>query len=158
MSETSYTIEPIGFIRSELTDLEAAPRQGDEGAPAAWLELTPAMAPGLAGIKVGDELIVLSWLPVATSHECGLCRLRLFASQYGREASRGVPVVHLVLRDRGRLEIGALAVLQSSHDAAVPKIVISHEFAPVRPPEFRAPTDQGVAQALEPLLPVCRPQ
>lgn len=36
--------------------------QGDEGAPEAWLELTPRTAPGLAGIVVGDELIVLTWL------------------------------------------------------------------------------------------------
>lgn len=55
-------IEPIGFIRSELTRLEAAPLQGDEGAPEAWLELAPLAAPGLAGIVAGDELVVLTWL------------------------------------------------------------------------------------------------
>ena len=64
-SAVSFTIEPIGVIRSELTDLEAAPRQGDEGAPQAWLELTPEAAPGLVGIAVGDELIVLTWLHLA---------------------------------------------------------------------------------------------
>lgn len=62
MSTTSYMIEPIGFIRSELTRLEAAPLQGDEGAPEAWLELAPLAAPGLAGIVAGDELVVLTWL------------------------------------------------------------------------------------------------
>lgn len=62
---SSYTIEPIGFIRSELTQLEAAPRQGDEGAPAAWLELTPLAAPGLTGIVTGEELVVLTWLHLA---------------------------------------------------------------------------------------------
>jgi tRNA-Thr(GGU) m(6)t(6)A37 methyltransferase TsaA len=62
MSETTYTIEPIGVIRSELTSLEAAPLQGDEGAPEAWLELTAQVAPGVAGIRVGDELMVLTWL------------------------------------------------------------------------------------------------
>jgi tRNA-Thr(GGU) m(6)t(6)A37 methyltransferase TsaA len=60
--ESSYTIEPIGVIRSELTSLEAAPRQGDEGAPEAWLELTAQVAPGLVGLTAGDELIVLTWL------------------------------------------------------------------------------------------------
>ena len=39
--------------------------QGDEGAPDAWLELTPLAAQGLAGIRAGDELIVLSWLHLA---------------------------------------------------------------------------------------------
>lgn len=57
----SYTIQPIGIVRSELTRLEEAPRQGDEGAPEAWLELTSPVAPGLAGIEAGDELIVVTW-------------------------------------------------------------------------------------------------
>lgn len=57
-----YTLEPIGFIRSELTQLESAPRQGDEGGYEVWLELTAQAAPGLAGIQAGDELIVLTWL------------------------------------------------------------------------------------------------
>jgi tRNA-Thr(GGU) m(6)t(6)A37 methyltransferase TsaA len=61
MIETSYTIEPIGIIRSELTNLEAAPHQGDEGAPEAWLELAARVAQGLEGIRAGDELIVLTW-------------------------------------------------------------------------------------------------
>ena len=39
--------------------------QGDEGAPEAWLELTPQAASGLLGIQAGDELIVLTWLHLA---------------------------------------------------------------------------------------------
>jgi len=39
--------------------------QGDEGAPKAWLELTPQAAEGLVGIKAGDKLIVLTWLHLA---------------------------------------------------------------------------------------------
>ena len=62
MGSPVYTMEPVGFIRSELTQLEDAPMQGDEGAPDAWLELTPSAAPGLRGIQPGDELIVLTWL------------------------------------------------------------------------------------------------
>lgn len=62
MSDSSYTIEPIGVVRSTLTSREAAPMQGDEGAPDAWLELNAAVAPGIDGISVGDELIVLTWL------------------------------------------------------------------------------------------------
>ncbi|MGQ0695936.1 MAG: tRNA (N6-threonylcarbamoyladenosine(37)-N6)-methyltransferase TrmO [Nitrospiraceae bacterium] len=62
MDEHSYTIEPIGIIRSGLTALESAPLQGDDGAPDAWLELTAPVAQGLVGIKVADELIILTWL------------------------------------------------------------------------------------------------
>jgi tRNA-Thr(GGU) m(6)t(6)A37 methyltransferase TsaA len=65
MSKPTYRIEPIGFVRSELTQLEDAPMQGDEGAPEAWLEITPKAAKGLMGIKPGDELILLTWLHLA---------------------------------------------------------------------------------------------
>ena len=65
MNSPFYSIEPIGTVRSELTRLEDAPMQGDEGAPEAWLELTPQAAPGLRGVATGDELIVLTWLHLA---------------------------------------------------------------------------------------------
>jgi tRNA-Thr(GGU) m(6)t(6)A37 methyltransferase TsaA len=65
MSSRLYTIEPIGYVRSELTRLEDAPMQGDEGAPEAWLEFTPAAAQGLRGIQAGDELFLLTWLHLA---------------------------------------------------------------------------------------------
>lgn len=65
MRSPHYIVEPIGLIRSELTRLEEAPMQGDEGAPEAWLEITPIAAQGLRGIKAGDELIVLTWLHLA---------------------------------------------------------------------------------------------
>lgn len=62
MSATGYTLYPVGYVRSELTSLEAAPRQGDEGAPEAWIELAPEVVPGQLGIAVGSELILLTWL------------------------------------------------------------------------------------------------
>ena len=65
MNSPSYTIEPIGFVRSQLTRLEDAPMQADEGAPEAWLELTPQAAQGLMGIKSGDDLILITWLHLA---------------------------------------------------------------------------------------------
>jgi tRNA-Thr(GGU) m(6)t(6)A37 methyltransferase TsaA len=65
MNSISYTIEPIGFVRSELKRLEDAPMQGDEGAPEAWLELTPLAVLGITGIRAGDELILLTWLHLA---------------------------------------------------------------------------------------------
>ncbi len=62
MIEPSYTIKPIGIIRSDLATRETAPHQGDEGAPDAWLELYPTMAEGLKGLAVGNEIIVITWL------------------------------------------------------------------------------------------------
>jgi tRNA-Thr(GGU) m(6)t(6)A37 methyltransferase TsaA len=52
----------IGTVRSPLTDPASAPKQGDEGAPEAWLDFDPAFAEGLDGIAVGDDLLVLTWL------------------------------------------------------------------------------------------------
>ena len=57
-----FSIEAIGHVQSSLTDLDAAPRQADEGAPEAWLVLNPAVENGLRGMRVGDEIIVLTWL------------------------------------------------------------------------------------------------
>jgi len=63
---SSYTLEPVGFIRSILKRREEAPRQGSEGAPDAWLEIEPQFAEALLGMEVGHELIVITWL-----HEAG---------------------------------------------------------------------------------------
>jgi tRNA-Thr(GGU) m(6)t(6)A37 methyltransferase TsaA len=62
MHETDYSLAPIGFLRSPLTDRGAAPRQGREGAPDAWLDVDATVAEGLDGIEVGAELIVITWL------------------------------------------------------------------------------------------------
>lgn len=55
-------LRPIGRVRSPLTDRSGAPRQGDEGAPDAVIEIEPEVLPGLGGIAVGDEVLVLTWL------------------------------------------------------------------------------------------------
>ena len=52
----------IGTVHSPLKHRDDAPKQGDEGAPEAWLEFEPAVADGLEGIGEGDELLVLTWL------------------------------------------------------------------------------------------------
>ena len=59
---TSAVLRPIGFIRSPIKKRGEAPKQGSEGAPAAWLELEAWAAAGLKGITAGDELLVITWL------------------------------------------------------------------------------------------------
>lgn len=61
MPETEYSLDPIGFIHSPLKQRDEAPRQGSEGAPDAWLEVSPVVAEGLDGIAVGDKIIVITW-------------------------------------------------------------------------------------------------
>jgi len=57
-----YALRPIGFVESPLTEPEAAPRQGDEGAPDCWLVLDPDVRDALDGLRVGDEVVVITWL------------------------------------------------------------------------------------------------
>jgi tRNA-Thr(GGU) m(6)t(6)A37 methyltransferase TsaA len=61
MPETEFSLHPIGFIHSSLKHREDAPRQGNEGAPDAWLELNPTVAEGLEGIATRDEIILITW-------------------------------------------------------------------------------------------------
>src|SRR3954447_11904444 len=52
----------VATVQSSLIDPASAPKQGREGAPAAWLAFDAAFAGGLDGIRVGDELELLTWL------------------------------------------------------------------------------------------------
>ena len=95
--ENSYTIAPIGIIRSELVSLEAAPRQGDEGGPEAWLELEEPLMPGLLGITPGDDLLVFTWLhraqrDVLQVHPRGLATTPLTGVFATRSPSRPNPL------------------------------------------------------------------
>jgi tRNA-Thr(GGU) m(6)t(6)A37 methyltransferase TsaA len=62
MSHPRIEIAPIGTVESELTELDRAPNQGDEGAPSAWLVFEPSVLDALDGLSAGDEVLVLTWL------------------------------------------------------------------------------------------------
>jgi tRNA-Thr(GGU) m(6)t(6)A37 methyltransferase TsaA len=62
VSKPRYEILPIGWVESPLTDRAQAPRQGDEGAPPAWLAFEPDVTEGIRDIRAGTEVIVLTWL------------------------------------------------------------------------------------------------
>jgi len=57
-----YEIFPIGTVESPLVDRAAAPKQGDEGAPEAWLVFEERVADGLRDVLPGAELLLLTWL------------------------------------------------------------------------------------------------
>jgi tRNA-Thr(GGU) m(6)t(6)A37 methyltransferase TsaA len=61
----TYPLEPIGWIRSELKKTKDAPRFYTEGAPNARLELDSRYGDGMGGIKVGDDIVVITWLHLA---------------------------------------------------------------------------------------------
>jgi tRNA-Thr(GGU) m(6)t(6)A37 methyltransferase TsaA len=65
MKGSAYSIHPIGFVRSSLRDVRAAPNQSFEGAPEAVLELDADYAAALQLVRSGQDLIVLTWLHLA---------------------------------------------------------------------------------------------
>ena len=62
MRADAIELRPIGVVESPLVDQATAPKQGDEGAPDAWLVFETQVLEGLDGIGVGDEILVLTWL------------------------------------------------------------------------------------------------
>jgi tRNA-Thr(GGU) m(6)t(6)A37 methyltransferase TsaA len=61
----TFSLKPIGVIRSEIKNREDAPLFYTEGAPDAFLDLLPAYAEGMDRMQVGDEIIVITWLHLA---------------------------------------------------------------------------------------------
>jgi tRNA-Thr(GGU) m(6)t(6)A37 methyltransferase TsaA len=62
MTKSSYEVRPIGTVESPLVDRQAAPRQGDEGSPDAWLVFDPGVSEGIRDLQAGTEILVFTWL------------------------------------------------------------------------------------------------
>ena len=57
MSADDLTLTPIGRVESPLVDAAAAPKQGFEGGPDAWLVLDPGVVEALDGLPLPPELL-----------------------------------------------------------------------------------------------------
>ena len=122
-SAIDFTVRPIGRVVSPLTSAADAPRQGDEGAPDAYLILDSDVQAGLHGIAVGDEIILLSWL-----HEADRSILRvhprgdLSRPEQGvfstRASSRPNPIglhrVRVLDMDGRRLQVSGLEAIDGT--------------------------------------------
>ena len=113
-------LRPIGVIRSILKSRKAAPMQGSEGAPDAWLEVHPFATRALDGVAVDDEIIVLTWLHrakrnVMKVHPRSDPRRRLTGVFAARSPDRPNPIgLHRVaIRevDGSRLRIGPIEAI-----------------------------------------------
>jgi tRNA-Thr(GGU) m(6)t(6)A37 methyltransferase TsaA len=62
MDERPLLLRPIGTVESPLTDRDSAPKQGYEGSPDAWLIFDPTVREALQDLRVGEQVIVLTWL------------------------------------------------------------------------------------------------
>ena len=118
-----FTVRPIGRVASSLASTADAPRQGDEGAPDAYLILDSDVQAGLDGIAIGDEIIVLCWLheadrSVLTVHPRG----DLSRPEQGvfntRSASRPNPIglhrVRVLAIDGGRVQVSGLEAIDGT--------------------------------------------
>lgn len=64
-----YEVKPVAWVESPLRHRAEAPRQGGEGAPAAWLAVEPDVAEAVRDLRAGQRVIVLTWLDRARRDE-----------------------------------------------------------------------------------------
>jgi tRNA-Thr(GGU) m(6)t(6)A37 methyltransferase TsaA len=57
-----FEVQPIGYVESPLVDRAAAPRQGNEGSPEAWLVFDERVRDGIRDLQVNEDVLVLTWL------------------------------------------------------------------------------------------------
>ncbi len=119
----TFELRPIGVLRSELVDLAQAPRQGDEGAPDAWLEIDAWARGAAAGIAVGDQLLVVTWLDraqrdVLQVHPRGDAARPLTGVFATRSAHRpnplGLHAVTVRAIEPGRLRVGPIEAVDGT--------------------------------------------
>lgn len=60
--EARLDVVPVGWVESPLVERTQAPRQGDEGAPPAWLVFEARTREAIRDLRVGDVIIVITWL------------------------------------------------------------------------------------------------
>ena len=59
---TRFEAVAIGRVESPLTPSSPAPRQPDEGAPAAWLVFDDEVGVGLSHVGAGSRMVLVTWL------------------------------------------------------------------------------------------------
>ena len=130
-----FEIVPVGRVESPLTDPASAPKQGDEGAPDAWLAFEPSVFEALDGLRPGDEIIVLTWLDRASRdvlrvHPRGDVSRAPQGVFSTRSPHRPNPVglhrVEIVSIDGGRVLVRNLEALDGTPIVDVKPVLSSH--------------------------------
>lgn len=123
MIDGPLVLRPIGRVESSLLDRDDAPLQGDEGAPDAWLVFEPEVAEGLADVRVGDNLLVLTWLDradrtVLAVHPRGDVARRITGVFSTRAPDRPNPIglhrVRILSIDGARVRVADLEALDAT--------------------------------------------
>jgi tRNA (Thr-GGU) A37 N-methylase len=101
-------MRPIGTVRSTLAGRADAPKQGREGAPDAWLEIDASLSAALDGLRIGDEVVVITWLHLATARPSGSTRATT------RPNPLGLHRVTVRAIDGTRLQVGPLEAIDGT--------------------------------------------
>lgn len=56
------SVDIIGRVVSSVRNRDEAPRQGEEGSPLTFLDFDRSVSAALENIRVGDRLLLLTWL------------------------------------------------------------------------------------------------
>jgi tRNA-Thr(GGU) m(6)t(6)A37 methyltransferase TsaA len=116
-------LRPVGRVESPLVDLAAAPRQGDEEAPEAWLAFDAAVADAMRDLAVGDQVVVLTWLDrarreVLTTHprdDVTAPELGVFSTRSpDRPNPIGLHTVRIVATDGTRVRVDGLEAVDGT--------------------------------------------
>ena len=133
----TFSIEPIGVIRSEIKNKEDAPLFYTEGAPDAFLEMIPAYTDGLDRMQVGDEIIVITWFhrarrEVLKVHPRGDASNPLTGVFSTRSPDRPNPLglhrVKVLEIDSGRLLIGPIEAIDGTPVIDIKPVVESKDY------------------------------
>jgi tRNA-Thr(GGU) m(6)t(6)A37 methyltransferase TsaA len=118
-----FELRAIGRVSSPLTEMDEAPRQGDEGAPEAWIEFQPGVLEALQGVQPGDRLVILTWLDradrdVLTVHPRGDTSrppAGVFATRsHHRPNPIGLHPVEVMAIDGTRIKVSGLEALDGT--------------------------------------------
>lgn len=60
-----YEVTPVGYVRSEVTGRDQAPRQGRDACQEAVIEILPQFGGALDGIGQWSRLVVICWMHLA---------------------------------------------------------------------------------------------
>lgn len=122
-SEDAFELRVIGRVRSPLTEMHEAPRQGDESAPDVWIEFDADVLDALRGVHAGDRVVILTWLDradrnVLTVHPRGDASrppAGVFTTRsHHRPNPIGLHPVEVLEVDGPRVKVGSLEALDGT--------------------------------------------
>jgi tRNA-Thr(GGU) m(6)t(6)A37 methyltransferase TsaA len=133
----TFSIEPIGVIRSEIKNREDAPLFYTEGASNAFLEMIPEYTDGLDRMRVGEEIIVITWfhrarrgvLKVHPRGDVSNPLTGVFSTRSPRSSDPlGLHRVKVLEIRPGRLHIGPIEAIDGTPVVDIKPVVESKDY------------------------------